>query len=271
MANLSMSKLLSVRFFVVTFVGVSLVSALFAQTQRLLQVEVEPNQRISILANDVSYGEVLRALQKKIGWEIEIPALADELRISHVRVEAKQPSAALAQLLEGSRLGYALLTGENQSQNVKVVVTPRNPGDASVPEQSFNALAIPDEAATGALSPTSAQALGTTPTKPKAATGTDTEQPESLPTRPLAEAVNAMGVPVGVSLADVGHATTMPLTDAASMLGVPPGLSSADVGSATTLPLSGAAKMMGVPPGASPDDVGKTTTLPVATGPGKRP
>ena len=271
MANLSMSKLVNVRFFVVTFVGVALVSALFAQAQRLLQVEVGPNQRISILASDVSYGEVLRALEKKVGWEIEIPALADELRISHVRVEATRPSLALAQLLEGSGLGYALLTGENQSRNVKVVVTPRTPGEASVFEQSFSGSAIPVKAVTGASSPPPAQALDMTPIKPKAASAMVREQPESLPTMPLTEAVNAMGVPVGVSFADVGRATTMPLMDAASIIGVPPGMSPADVGSTTTLPLSDAAKLMGVPPGASPGDVGKTTTSPVATGPGKRP
>ena len=53
----------------------------------------------------MSYGDVLRALQKKLGWEIEIPSLADELKLSYVRVETTQPQIALTNLLERQRAG----------------------------------------------------------------------------------------------------------------------------------------------------------------------
>ena len=298
MANLSLSKFVSFNFLLS---GCSLAFRLyglaFAQTQPLLQVEIGTNEQISILASEVSYGEVLRVLEKNLGWEIEIPALADELRISHVYVEATQPSTALAKLLEGSRLGYAMLTGVNQSEKVRVIVTFNTLRVSSAAEEAVNSSAIPDGVVAQAPSATRAQAVGATAIKPKASGGEATEKHDSLPTMPLTEAVNVMGVPAGVSPADVSTATTMPLTEAVNVMGVPAGVSPADVstattmplsdapnimgvpagmppadvGSVTTLPLSGVAKMIGVPPGVSPTDVGKTITLPLTAGPGERP
>jgi len=46
-----------------------------------------PNQQVRILASDVSYGQVLWALQRKLGWEIKIPPLADALKVPYVRTE----------------------------------------------------------------------------------------------------------------------------------------------------------------------------------------
>jgi len=63
------------------FISATLALAICAQAPRRLQVEVGPNQQVSILARDVSYGEVLQAFERKLGWEIEIPALADELKL----------------------------------------------------------------------------------------------------------------------------------------------------------------------------------------------
>ncbi len=270
MANLSLSKFVSFNFLLGMFVSVPFVWPAFAQTQPLLQVEIGTNQQISILASEVSYGEVLRVLEKNLGWEIEIPALADELRISHVYVEATQPSTALAKLLEGSRLGYAMLTGVNQSEKVRVIVTFNTLRVSSAAEEAVNSSAIPDGVVAQAPSATRAQAAGATAIKPEAS-GEATEKHDSLPTMPLTEAVNVMGVPAGVSPADVSTATTMPLSDAPNIMGVPAGMPPADVGSVTTLPLSGVAKMIGVPPGVSPGDVGKTITLPLTAGPGERP
>jgi hypothetical protein len=65
--------------------------------------------------------------------------------------------------------------------------------------------------------------------------------------------------------------STLTLADAINAIGVPPGVSPADVGKAMTIPISDAAKIMGVPPGVSPAAVGKTITLPLPTGPGQHP
>jgi hypothetical protein len=246
MANLAMNRFVIFRIVVGIFVSFALASALCAQTPRQLQVDLGPDQKIKILASDVTYGEVLRVLEKKLGWQIEIPASADKLKISYLRIESAQPAIVLAKLLEGSRLGYALQTAGNKSQTVKVVVTPATSGEASENNETVSNSATPANAEAETSLPLRRPTPAMTRTKRDAATaGTDTEQSDVLPTVPLAEAINAMGVPIGVSPSDVGKTTTLPITDAA--------------------------KLMGVPPGMSPGDVGKTTTLPLPTGPGMHP
>ena len=133
MANLRTKSLASpsLSILAAAFISLALIPPMCAQAPRQLQIEVGANQQVSILADDVSYGEILRALQTELGWEIEIPALADELKLSHVRVEAKQPQDALAELLAGSKLGYAFLGGVKGSGILKVVVIPSTPGESS--------------------------------------------------------------------------------------------------------------------------------------------
>jgi hypothetical protein len=225
-------------------ISAALAPAICAQGRRQLQVEVGPSQQVRILASEVSYGEVLRALEKKLGWEIEIPPSADTLKLSYVRVETTQPQIALAKLLEGSGLGYAFLSGVNGSSAVKVVVIPSTPREASVTHDT--ASPISDNVAEGALSPLPAQAQAATTIQPSATTAeATTERPAVPSTMPLAQAIDAMGVPAGVSAADVGRAMMFPILDAV--------------------------RIMGVPPGVSPADVGKTTTMPLPTVPGKHP
>ncbi len=249
MANLRTKSLASpsLTILAAVFISLALIPPMCAQAPRQLQIEVGANQQVSILADDVSYGEVLRALQTKLGWEIEIPALADELKLSHVRVEAKQPQDALAELLAGSKLGYAFLGGVKGSGILKVVVIPSTPGESSATEEdAASSPPPPHNVQAGASSPVPAQ------------------------TMPLSEAVNAVGVPPGVSPADIGRATTFSISDAATIVGVPPGASPADVGRATTFSISDAATIVGVAPGVSPDSVGKTVTVPSPTGSGQR-
>ena len=244
MANL---KLASLKFGVALFLSAVVAPAMCAQTPQQLQVEVGPNQEIRILASDVSYGEVLRALQKKLGWEIEIPPLADELKLSYVRVETTEPPVALAKLLEGSRLGYALLAEVNKFPTVKAVVIPLTPREASITHDAASTSSpISDNARAGVSTPLPAQAQAVT-TSELRATGAETspEPPEATPTMPLSEAINAIGVP--------------------------PEVAPSDVGKTMTIPISEAARVMGVSSGMSPNDVGKTTTLPLPTGPGKHP
>lgn len=246
MTDLKLRKLASLKFGGTLFISAALAAATSAQAPPQLQVEVGPNQQVRILARDVSYGEVLRALQGKSGWEIEIPPLADQLKLSYVHVETTQPEIALAKLLEGSRLGYASLGGVNGSRGMKVFVIPLAPREASVTHEPTPSSPIPDNAVAGASLPVPAQAPAVTTSQPNAtAAETTPERPEALSTMSLAEAINAIGVPPGVSPADVGRAMTFPISDAA--------------------------RIMGVPPGMSPGDIGKTTTMPLPTGPGKRP
>jgi len=272
MANLKVRNLASLKFGGTLFISVALASAMLAQAPPQLQVEVGPNQQVRILARDVSYGEVLRALRGKSGWEIEIPPLADELKLSYVQVETTQPEIALAKLLEGSRLGYAFLSRVNGSGGLKVLVIPPAPREPSLTQETASSPPTPDNIVTGASLPLAAQAPAVTTIEPNATTAETTpELPPAPSTMPLADAINAIGVPPGVSPADVGKAMRFPISDAANIMGVPPGVSPADVGKAMTFPISDAANIMGVPPGVSPADVGKTITMPLPTGPGKHP
>jgi hypothetical protein len=247
MANLTMRKLAKFRILAGVFIGAALAPTVCAQAPRQLQVEVGPNQQVRILASDVSYGEVLRALQRKLGWEIEISPMADELKLSYVCIETTQPQIALAKLLEGSRLSYAFLVGANGSRSMKAVVIPSTPREARVTQETASNSPIPGNAVANPSLPSPAEAQAVTTVKPNApVAGADPSRPEVLSMLPLSEEIrNAIGVPPGVSPADVGRATIFPIWDAA--------------------------RIMGVPPGVSPGDVGKTTTMPLPTGPGKHP
>jgi hypothetical protein len=250
MANLRLRTLANFRVLPGILISAALAVAASAQAARQLEVEVSPNQQVRILASDVSYGEVLRALQKKLGWEIEIPALADEMKISYIRVETAQPQIALGKLLEGSRLRYAFVAEANKPRSMRVVVIPMPPREAS------ESAAKQDTAST---SPISGDTLPSTtsPLPPDQGQSLTVVQPDAT----AAEALPGPAQPP----------STMPLADAINAIGAPPGVPLADVGKMMTLPISDAARIMGVPPGASPGDVGKTITLPLPTGAGRRP
>jgi hypothetical protein len=246
MANLRLKKLRSFKISTGVIISAALAPVIWAQAPRQLQVEVGVNQQLTILASNVSYGEVLRALQSKLGWEIEIPALADELKLSYAHVEATQPQIALAKLLEGSGLGYAFLSGANGSRHMNVFIIPLTEREASATHDKPSSLPVSDNAVTEVSQPLPAQAPAVTVSQPNPTTAeSNRERPPVPSTMPLADAINAIGVPLGASPGDVGKAMKFPLSDAA--------------------------RIMGVPPGVSPADVGKTTILPPPTGPGKHP
>jgi hypothetical protein len=231
MANRKLRKLSNFRMLAGVLISAALAPVICARAPRQLQVEVGVNQQVRIDASDVSYGEVLRTLQGKLGWEMEIPPSADELKLSYVRVETTEPQIALAKLLEGSGLGWAFLGGGNGSPRVKVIVIPSTPREVTVQGDTTSSSPIPDNAVAGASLPLPAQAQTATTLQPNAsALGTMPKQPKAPSTMPLAEAVNAMGVPPGVSPANVGRAMMFPISDAARIMGVPPGVSPADVG-----------------------------------------
>src|ERR1700687_1634761 len=246
MGNLKLRKLANFRNLAGVLISAALAPAICAQGPRQLQVEVGPNQQIRILARDVSYGEVLRALRGKSGWEIEVPPLADEMKLSYVHVETTQPSIALVKLLESSGLGYAFLGGVHGSRIVKVFVIPATPREASVTQDTTSSPRIPDNAVAQVSPPPPVQAQAETTSQPNASAAEATSE---LPLAP----------------------STMLLEDAVNAIGVPPGVSPADVGLAMTFPISDEARIVGVPPTISPGNVGKTTTLPIPTGPGQHP
>ena len=244
MANLKQRKLANYKILAGMLLSAALAVAASAQVPRQLQVEVGPNQQIRIVASHVSYGEVLRALRGKLGWEIEIPSLADELKLSYARVEASQPQEALRKLLEGSGLGYAFLGEVNGSS--KVFVIPFAPRETKAPQDPASRSRTPDSAVAGVSLqlPAPVQAM---------------------------TIVQLNGTAEKTMLKRHEAPSTMPLSEAINIIGVPPGLSPADVGKTMTLPMSDAARIIGASPGTSPSDVGQTKTLPLPTGPGKHP
>jgi hypothetical protein len=230
--------------------------AINAQTSPLLKVEVSPTQQVSILASQVSYGAVLRVLETRLGWKIEIPALADQLKLSYVHVDAKQPEEALEKLLEGSGLGYAFV---DRPHSLKVIVIPSGQREAP-PKDAAPAPEPPAPAPTPEdnNNPAAGAAVPSLP----------------IPTQMQTVTVN---LPPDINAAQQGALeqpsapSTMPLSEAMDTIGAPPGMPPSDAGKATTVPVSDAARIMGVPPGVAPGDVGKTITLPLPTGAPKRP
>jgi hypothetical protein len=247
MGNLEWNKMANLRTLASAFISAALAPAIFAQASHQLQIEVGPNQQVRILAIDANYGDVLRALQKKLGWEIEIPPIADELRLSFIRIETTQPQNALVKLLEGSRLGYAFLGEASGSHRTKVIVIPLAPRDARLPQDTTSRPPALDSMRDAGDSPSLQTQVQTAITSQpnEVPPGSTPDSSPAPPTMPLADAINAMGVPPSVSPEDVGRAMTFPMSDAARIIGFPPGV--------------------------LPADVGRTITMPLATGSGKRP
>lgn len=254
MVSTKQGRLASCRILAAILVNAVLVVAAFAQTARQLQVEVGPHHEVKAVASQVSYGEVLRALQQKLGWEIEIPPAADGLRLSYVNIDAKKPEDALAKLLEGSGLDYALLAGANGSDNIKVLVIPSTKGEMKAPKDAAAVPPVPQNSE-AEISQEGASLLP--PVQTPTVTGI-------LP--PGENAVQEGGPEPG----PVAPSMT-PLSEAANTIGTPSGMPASETGKSMTVPVSDAAKVMGAPAGVAPGDVGKTVTLPLPTGSGKRP
>jgi len=247
-SKLKRKTLASSRILVVATLSVLLAVAASGQSgPPQLQVAVGPNQQICILASHVTYGEVLRALRTKLGWEIEIPPLADELKLNFLSVQTSQPQVALTKLLQGSGLGYAFLDEQKTSGNLKVLVIPLAPRDTKATQEEVPVSTSTDSQSVADGSPPAPPSVqSVTPNPPNMQTpDTTLDKPQPL--------------------------TTMSMADAANVIGAPPGVAPSEIGKSMTLSLADAARMIGAPPGTSPDTVGKTMTLPLPTGPGKHP
>jgi len=247
--NLKSKPLASSRILVVATLSVLLAVAASGQSgPPQLQVAVGPNQQISILASHVTYGEVLRALRTKLGWEIEIPSLADELKLNFVSVQTSQPQVALTKLLQGSGLGYAFLDEPKTSSKLKVLVIALAPRDTKATKEEVLASTSTDSQSVAEGSPPASPSVqSVTPNPPSVQTADTATMDKPQPS------------------------TTMSMADAANMIGAPPGVAPSEIGKSMTLSLADAARIIGAPPGTPPDNVGKTITLPLPTGPGKHP
>ena len=100
---------------------------IWAQSSRQLQIELGANQQVSSVASGVSYGEVLRAMQRKLGWEIEIPPLADELKLSYLLIESTQPQNCLGKAFGRQRTGLHIPAWSERIQQHEGVCDSFNP------------------------------------------------------------------------------------------------------------------------------------------------
>ena len=231
--------------------GLVIPSLVWGQTASRLKVEVSPHQGVRIAAQAVSYGEVLRAFQRKLGVPMDIPQAADELTLSYVRIDAATPAEALEKLLAGSGLGYALLERVDGNQLQKVIVLHWR-GESGGPIQ------IPGPAADSSRPSLPAATQALLPSWPEGQAGDDGEGEIAVPEaqqRPLAEAGEVIGMEAGSDVAEAvaERVYELPLVSYPVVLK----LDRLPV----TRPLSDAAQVMGVPPGISPEEVGKTNTF----------
>jgi len=85
------------------------------------------NGQLTIVAPNSTLGDILRAVRKQIGAEIEIPEATDRV-VTHLGPGT--PGEVIAKLLNGSRFNYVLLSSaEDSSRLTRVVLVARtSPG-----------------------------------------------------------------------------------------------------------------------------------------------
>ena len=230
------------------------------QSSSRLEVEVSPARGVNIMAQQVSYGEVLRTFQRALDVPMEIPQAADQLALSYVRIDAATPAEALEKLLAGSGLGYALLRQVGGGQLKRVIVVPGEKQTGS----AIDATTLATGPSLPSL-PAAAQAL--LPAWPEGQAVDDREREITVPEaeqRSLTEAGEVIGMEarsdVAEAVAEQVYELPLESYPVVLKLGRLP----------VTRPLSEAAEDMGVPPGVSPEEVGKMKTYSLPTGK-KRP
>ncbi len=231
------------------------------QSSSHLELQVSPARGVKIMAQQVSYGEVLRAFQQKLGVPMDIPPAADQLVLSYAHIDAATSAEVLQKLLAGSGLGYALLQQVGGSQLQKVIVL--HWGGESGGEKGALASAAGSPRANP---PPLRVSIPSWPARREAEVD-DSEEEITVPEaqqRPLPEAGELIGMEAGSDVAEAvaEQVYELPLESypVVLKLGRLP----------VTRPLSEAAEVMGVPPGVSPEEVGKMKTYSLPTGE-KRP
>lgn len=90
------------------------------------QVSFENNQ-LTIVAPNSTLADILKAVRKQTGAEIEIPAAPDRV-VTHLGPGPAR--SVIAELLNGSRFNYVLLGAPgNDAQLTRVVLVPKGPGE----------------------------------------------------------------------------------------------------------------------------------------------
>lgn len=243
-----------------SLLGMAIAPVLWGRDATRLEVEVRPSGQVRVLAQGVSYGQVLRALQKKLGLPMEIPLLADNLKVSFARIEAATPQAALEKLLDGSGLGYALLRRPGGTRLIQVMVFP------STRQQASHSPEPPRDSGSSHFK----KVEGWTALVPQPQDSPESESDESPieapqpQVLPLSEAGIVLGLEAGPAAAEgaAGHVEELPPTAKTVV--------KQNNSPAVTKPLSEASGIIGAPRGASAEDVGKVKTLPLSSAGGEK-
>jgi len=82
------------------------------------------NGLLTIVANNSTLGDILRAVHKETGAEIEVPAASDRVV---TRLGPASPQEVISDLLNGSRFNYILLgSPEHSGELTRIVLVPKS-------------------------------------------------------------------------------------------------------------------------------------------------
>jgi len=147
------------------------------------------NGQLTIVAPNSTLGDILRAVRKQTGADIDIPAASDRV-VTHLGPGPAQD--VLAELLNGSRFNYVLL-GSPADAGVltRVLLVPKSPSD--------NAMAN-NQPAPGTQQPAMAQAMNVTPQDATDTNDADVNDDsnanmEATPEQQPSEADQSSGIP----------------------------------------------------------------------------
>jgi hypothetical protein len=255
--------------------GLGIPLLVWSQSASRLEVEASPGQGVKIVAQQVSYGEVLRALAQKLGVPMDIPPAADQLVLSYAHIDAATPAQALQKLLTGSGLGYALLQQVGGNRLQKVIVVHWEGGSTGQREPPPVPAATPPR-------PRPAAAQASMPSRRpdwQEVEVDDSEGESAVPEaqrRPLSEAGEVIGMDSGpeAAAALAEQVSELPVEsypvihkfDSLAVASLPPQDSPVrqEFDPLPVIrPLAAAAELMGLAPGVSPAEVGKTKTYPL--------
>jgi hypothetical protein len=151
------------------------------------------NGQLTIVALNSTLGDILKAVRKQTGAEIEIPAANDRVV---TRLGPGPAQEVMAELLNGSRFNYVVL-GSPQDANLltRVVLVPKTGADATPNEQAANQPPqVVDEGPPEMDDANNADATTAdeTPTDENAEQPQEAEQPAAAPEQPAVKTPQQM-------------------------------------------------------------------------------
>lgn len=87
-----------------------------------LEVEVTAQEQVRLVAQQVTYGDLLRVLERRLGVPIKMAESVERSPLDFIQVEAASPEQALAELLRPSGFGYAIFFEPSGRRMRRVVV-----------------------------------------------------------------------------------------------------------------------------------------------------